>query len=92
MRIAVVGGRLQGLEALYLAKQAGFKTLLIDRDPIAPARALADDFCCLDLPVHGDAARDLLKSFDLLLPATENPTTLRSLKNMAQQSDLNLQA
>ncbi len=88
MRIAVVGGRLQGLEALYLAKQAGFKTLLIDKDPIAPAKTLADEFRCLDFPIQRDAANELLSSSDLILPATENPTTLRSLENTAHQSGI----
>ena len=31
MRIAVVGGRLQGTEAVYLAKKAGWRTLLLDK-------------------------------------------------------------
>ena len=37
MRIGVVGGRLQGLEAVYLAQMAGFQTTLLDKDPQVPA-------------------------------------------------------
>ena len=37
MLIAVVGGKLQGVEAVYLAKKAGWKTLVIDKNPDVPA-------------------------------------------------------
>ena len=37
MKVAIVGGKLQGTEAVYLAKLAGFESILIDRNPEVPA-------------------------------------------------------
>ena len=48
MKIAIIGGKLQGTEAVYLAKKAGFETILIDRDAQVPASGLADRFVCGD--------------------------------------------
>ena len=31
MRLAIVGGALQGMEAAYLSKRAGYETVVIDR-------------------------------------------------------------
>ena len=39
MRLAVVGGKLQGTEAAYLAGKAGYDVVLIDRRPGRPPRA-----------------------------------------------------
>ena len=44
MRVAVVGGKLQGVEVVYLAKKAGWQTLLIDKNPDVPATGLCDQF------------------------------------------------
>jgi pyrrolysine biosynthesis protein PylC len=45
MRVVVAGGKLQGIEAAYLAHQAGWSVLLIDREASPPARGLCDQFC-----------------------------------------------
>ena len=37
MRLAVVGGKLQGTEAAYLAGEAGYEVVLIDRRADSPA-------------------------------------------------------
>lgn len=85
MRIGIVGGQLQGLEAVYLARLAGFEVELIDKDPLAPAKSMVDEFHHLDL-LHGeDAAGTLLRRFDLILPATENYQTLTWLQETARQ-------
>jgi len=42
MRVAIIGGRLQGLEAVYLAKKAGWQTLLVDKEAAVPAAGLCD--------------------------------------------------
>ena len=41
MRLAVVGGKLQGTEAAYLAGEAGYEVVLIDRRAERPAAGLA---------------------------------------------------
>ena len=48
-KIAVVGGKLQGLEICYLAMKAGIETVLIDKNPLAPARGLATKFIPFDI-------------------------------------------
>jgi len=42
MQTVVVGGRLQGLEAVYLAKKAGWQVKLIDKSKNLPALNLAE--------------------------------------------------
>jgi heterodisulfide reductase subunit A-like polyferredoxin len=37
MLVAVVGGNLQGVEATYLARKAGWEVILIDKNSNAPA-------------------------------------------------------
>lgn len=80
--IGIVGGQLQGLEAAYLARRAGFETLLIDRDSLAPARALADEFHALDVLEHRNAEA-ILKRCEVIIPATENYKTLVGLRQAA---------
>ena len=37
VRVGVVGGKLQGVEATYLARKAGWEVVVIDQDPNPPA-------------------------------------------------------
>ena len=47
-RIAIVGGALQGMEAVLLSKAAGYETVVLDRKPSAPALSLCDEPVVLD--------------------------------------------
>ncbi|MCP8307831.1 MAG: 3-methylornithine--L-lysine ligase PylC [archaeon] len=85
MKICVVGGRLQGTEATYLAKKAGYEVILIDKDSNAPASSLADEFHALDLLKDVNAVRKILNSTDAVLPATENKRTLSFLERLSLQ-------
>lgn len=78
------------MEAVYLARQAGLKTVLIDRDPRAPARALADEFYHLDIVSGRESAAALMRELDMILPATENHAALLQLQKMAVQSHVPL--
>ncbi len=78
MLVAIAGGALQGLEMTYLAKKAGFETLLLDRQSDAPATGICDRFVAMDLTDH-EALTGALGSVDLVLPATENAQALQSL-------------
>ena len=49
MRVAIAGGGLQGVELCWLAKKAGWETLLVDRRPAPPALHLADGFVQADV-------------------------------------------
>lgn len=64
--------------------------MLIDKDPLVPARALADEFYRIDLLKGWERAKVLLKEFDLILPATENYLTLTRLREMAAMCNVPL--
>lgn len=53
MQIAIIGGKLQGVELTYLAHKAGWKVILIDRKPGVPASGLCDHFIQLDVDILG---------------------------------------
>jgi pyrrolysine biosynthesis protein PylC len=76
VRLAIVGGRLQGTEAVYLADKAGYETVLIDRRPAPPAAGLADYHYVLDVVAEPGTARALLGACDAVLPACEDDVTL----------------
>lgn len=89
-RIAVVGGKLQGLEALYLLRKAGMETWLADRRETVPAMGLCDRFLQLDVVREAERATELFRQTDLILPATENPEALDALVRIAETSGVPL--
>jgi pyrrolysine biosynthesis protein PylC len=82
VRLGIVGGGLQGLEAAYLAGKAGWQVRLLDRRPQPPARGLAGSFAqgdacdpaVLDRELHG---------VDFVLPALEDAPALETLTRWA---------
>jgi pyrrolysine biosynthesis protein PylC len=76
--LLVVGGKLQGTEAVYLAAKAGHETVLVDRREDPPASGLADRFVVADITADEERARILARSC-AVLPACEDLTTLRWL-------------
>lgn len=89
MRLAVVGGRLQGTEAAYLARKAGWEVALVDRDGEAPARGLCDTFHRAEITREKDLDR-LLRGVGLVIPALENDTVLSILHRWARESGIPL--
>ncbi len=89
MLIAVIGGKLQGVEAIYLAKKAGFQTLLIDKNPDAPAARLCNQFMEFEF---NDENRFPLScpNIDLILPAIEDEAVLSAIKIWANIFDIPL--
>jgi pyrrolysine biosynthesis protein PylC len=83
MRLLVVGGRLQGTEAVYLAAKAGHETLLIDRRPSPPAAGIAHEHAVMDITADEDRSRRLALSCDAILPALEDEATLAWLEARA---------
>ncbi|HUK76180.1 MAG TPA: hypothetical protein VL117_01120, partial [Thermoleophilia bacterium] len=83
MRLAVVGGKLQGTEAAYLAGEAGYDVVLIDRRPGRPAAGLAADVHVFDVTADPLRARDVFLSCDAVLPACEDDDTLAFLASFA---------
>ena len=53
----MVGGKLQGTEAVYLAAKAGHETVLVDRREDPPASGLAERFVVADITADEDRAR-----------------------------------
>jgi pyrrolysine biosynthesis protein PylC len=82
LRIIVLGGNLQGVEAAYLAQKAGWESVVIDRNPACPAAGLCDGFIAADIQARDDLNRHL-ENADMLLPATENPETLACLHRIS---------
>lgn len=76
MRLGIIGGRLQGTEAAYLAREAGYEVVVVDRVEGVPAAGLADEFHPFDVRADEGRARRLLGSCDAVLPACENARTL----------------
>ena len=83
MRLGIVGGGLQGLEAAYLARRAGWETRLLDRRADAPARGLADSFALGDAGDPAVLDREL-RGVDLLLPALEDTPVLEAHRRLGR--------
>ncbi len=82
-RIAIVGGKLQGTEAAYLAKKAGIESLLIDYNEQSPAAGLCDEFLCCDVTKESRELLAALDRVDVILPANENDEVLEALERLA---------
>ena len=78
MLAAIVGGRLQGVELACLARNAGWRTVLIDRKTHVPAQRLGDRFLQLDV-TQAAALDGAMPAVDLVIPALEDQAALNSL-------------
>ena len=85
MRIGVLGGRLQGIEAAYLCRKAGYESVVIDKDAQAPALALANEAYTLDITKDVNYAKRILKKVDAVLPANENEKALAHSKKLCME-------
>jgi len=85
IKLCIVGGKLQGLEAAYLAKKAGFKTVLIDRREKTPASYLVDEVYLADVLKDHDLVRRVIKSSDAVLPALEELEVLFKLEELCKE-------
>lgn len=90
MKLGIVGGLLQGMEAVYLAKKAGYETLVIDRSEKAPAVSMADSSEILDIELEKSKARKIFSDCDAIIPANENIKTLVSINEIAKEVDADL--
>ncbi|MGF6375868.1 pyrrolysine biosynthesis protein PylC [Clostridiales Family XIII bacterium PM5-7] len=90
MKVAIIGGKLQGIEAVYLAKDAGYESILIDHNPKAPASGFCDRFVCGDIIAREEAVISALKEADFVLPANENEQVLQAIKEICEEEGLKL--
>jgi len=87
--VAVIGGNLQGVEATYLAKKAGWDVTVFDKRPDAAATGLCDSFVKLNI-CDANLTHRIFKGFDLIIPALENDEALTRLCEITQNSDIPL--
>lgn len=90
MRLGVVGGKLQGTEAAYLAGKAGYEVVLVDRRAETPASGLAHEVHEIDITVDEARARHVFSSCDAVLPACEDDETLEWLDEHVPSLDVPL--
>ena len=79
MNVLVAGGKLQGTEIAFLAKEAGWHVTLVDRREGALASKLCDDFVCADV---GHLMPGFLAGFDVVIPAIEDIDALCVLQDL----------
>ncbi|CVK19558.1 3-methylornithine--L-lysine ligase PylC [Sporomusa sphaeroides] len=89
MKVAIVGGKLQGVEAAYLAKKAGWEVFVVDKKPEVLAAAIGDHFCVMDVTHRADWLL-FLKNIDLVIPALENKEALTCLVRSAKYAKVPL--
>ena len=87
MLVAVAGGNLQGVEAAYLSRKAGWDVLVIDRKPVVPATGLCHSFAQLDMTSEKDLAQ-ALSGVDLVIPALENDAALACLGRVTRNKGI----
>jgi pyrrolysine biosynthesis protein PylC len=90
VKVGVVGGALQGTEAVYLSKKAGIETVVLDRRKKAPAMSLADEAVNIDIVKEPRRAVRVFEDCDAVLPANENYETLTALVKIFDDLDVPL--
>lgn len=84
-RICLIGGKLQGVEAAYLAKKAGLSVILIDKNPSALAQSLCDEFHCFDITKDQSRFISISEGSDFMIPVNENEETVAFLESVSDE-------
>jgi len=87
--VGIVGGKLQGVEAAYLARKAGWEVRVVDKKPRVPASDLGDAFEQADVTVEKDLD-GILGDVDFILPTLEDDNALRSLTRWSRNTGVPL--
>lgn len=87
MRIAIVGGALQGMEAVLLSKAAGYETVVLDRKKGAPAMSLCDEPVNIDPTKDPEGALEVFRGCDAVIPACEEMDLLKVLDSLKSKMD-----
>jgi pyrrolysine biosynthesis protein PylC len=90
VKVAIVGGKLQGIEAAFLAREAGWEVTLIDRKQNPPAVRLCQSFYRCDIVEDVSFLRRIIGKVDLIIPALEDITALRALQKCAAEVNIPL--
>lgn len=89
-KVCIIGGKLQGVEALYLAGKAGMDTILIDRKESPLGKKFCGRFLCQDVIQYDTNLINIMEECDFVLPAMENKEALAVLESLAEQYDIHL--
>ena len=89
-KVCIIGGKLQGVEALYLAGKAGMETTLIDRSENPLGKKFCGRFLCQDVIQYDTNLISIMEESDFVLPAMENKEALAVLKSLAEKYDIRL--
>ena len=89
MLVGIVGGKLQGVEAAYLARKAGWEARVVDKKPRVAASDLSDAFVQADVTVEKDLD-SILGDVDLIIPTLEDDDALRSLTRWSRNTGVPL--
>lgn len=79
MRLGIIGGALQGMECALLARDAGYRSIVIDRRPNAPALSLCDEPLVMDPAADPEGAASVFEELDYIIPACEDTGLLDAL-------------
>ncbi len=90
MRVSIVGGGLQGIEAAFLAHEAGWEAILIDKKQNPPAAGLCSSFYQCDIVKDVSSLPRIIEQVDLVIPAVENVAALGALQRVAAEADIPL--
>jgi len=89
MKVVIVGGKLQGVEAVYLAQKAGWEVFLVDKNPEAPAVGMCSNFYEINITKDTmDNLADIIHNKDLVVPALEDIETVKIIKNVADNKNV----
>jgi pyrrolysine biosynthesis protein PylC len=81
--LILIGGKLQGFEASYLAKKAGLRVVLVDKKERPLIMNVADEFHCFDVTKQPEKLIRLSKTAVAVLPVNENLETINFLRTIA---------
>jgi pyrrolysine biosynthesis protein PylC len=87
--VGIVGGKLQGVEAAYLARKAGWEARVVDKELRVPASDLGDGFVQADVTLEEDLD-GILGDVDFIIPALEDENALRSLARWSRNTGVPL--
>ena len=90
MKVAIVGGKLQGVEAAFLAREMGWEAVLVDRKSGVSASGLCQSFCQCDVAKDASSLRRVVEEVDLVIPALEDVTALGALQKCAADAHIPL--
>ena len=84
-QVLVIGGKLQGLEIVYLSGKAGYRTIVVDRKSEVPARGLATGFVKADI-MDRELLIPLFRESDIVFPAIEDIDVLERLMEYQEET------